>query len=175
MEDPWRSPGLNRVKSRMTPYSYKHWVFYLVTLTGLFNPLDKIWSRRHRALKFGGLVAYVMLCISQFQAPTSPLPPGKPLGKFFCGGQKPCPGQNFLVLKDLVSFSCWWASKILEFLQKSNLKKNWKAPSHTMFKVIKFSPSFETDFETREQQQMIDLFETEKCLHMALTDNLVLW
>ena len=112
------------------------------------------------------------LCISQFQAPTSPrgnfLKGSKtlPRGKIFL--QKhgprdkkiPTPGEY---CESLVSFSCWSALKFWNFgiLQKSNLKKNWKAVQvisfsfslSTILKVLKFSRSFQTDFVTREQQR----------------------
>ena len=39
---------------------------------------------------------------------------------------------------------------------------------------MKFSPSFQTDFVTREQQRDGRSVEAEKCLHAALTGNLVL-
>ena len=41
-------------------------------------------------------------------------------------------------------------------------------------KVLKSSPSFETDLVTREQEYMVDQFVAEKCLHTASADNLVL-
>ena len=63
-------------------------------------------------------------------------------------------------MKDLVSFPVG-RRRNLGILQKSNLKKNWKAvqviffsfSSSTILKVLKFSPSFQTDFVTREQQR----------------------
>ena len=69
----------------------------------------------------------------------------------------PTPGS---IVEDLVSFSCW-LGRNFGILQKSNLKKNWKAVQvisfsfslSTILKVLKFSPSFQTDFVTREQQR----------------------
>ena len=73
----------------------------------------------------------------------------------------------------------------MEFCRNQTLKRTGRLSNYslvipssfsssTILKVLKFSPSFETDFVTREQQKMVDQFEAEKCLHAALTDNLVL-
>ena len=75
--------------------------------------------------------------------------------------------------------------EILEFCRNQTLKRTGRLSKYslvipssfslsTILKVLKFSPSSETDFVTREQQWMVDQFEAKKCLHAALTDNLVL-
>ena len=75
--------------------------------------------------------------------------------------------------------------EILEFCRNQTLKRTGRLSNYslvihssfslsTILKVLKFSPSFETDFVTTEQQEMVDQFEAEKCLHAALTDNLIL-
>ena len=102
-------------------------------------------------------------------------PPGRPPKKFFKVVKNPTRGKIFLqkhgprdkkiptpgsIVKDLVSFSRWSASKFWN-LQKSNLKKNWKAVQVTSFsfslstilKSFEVFPSFQTDFVTREQQR----------------------
>ena len=66
-------------------------------------------------------------------------PPSKPLVKFFVVVKSPAPGKIFWFWKIWSAFSVA-GGRNFGILQKSNLKKKWKAPSHTMFKVLKFPP-----------------------------------
>ena len=89
-----------------------------------------------------------VLCISQFQAPTSPW--ADPRGNFLKWSKTLPRGKIFLQKR-----------RNIGILKKSNLEKNWKAVQvisfsfslSTILKVLKFSPSFQTDFVTREQQR----------------------
>ena len=137
----------------------------------------------------------------QFQARTSPPPPGKPPGKFFEVVKSPALGQNFpakarppwgketptpgeyfrrsgqlflLIGVEILGFCRNQTQKRIGRLSKYSLVIPSSFSLSTILKILKFSPSFETDLVTREHQQMVDQFVAEKCLHAASTDNLVL-
>ena len=110
--------------------------------------------------------------------PSANIPPGKPPGNFFEVVKSPAPGQNFPAKarppgqKEPTPGEYFRRSsqpflltgvEILGFFRNQRLKRierlsyySLVIPSSfqlsTILKVLKFSPSFETDFVTREQQ-----------------------
>ena len=118
------------------------------------------------------------LCISQFQVPTFP-PPSLLPEELFEVIKSPAPGQNFSAKaqppgdkktptpreyfersSQLFLLIC---VEILEFCRNQTIKRTGRLSNYylvipsslslnTILKVLKFSPSFETDFVTREQQ-----------------------
>ena len=127
-------------------------------------------------------------------------PPGKPPGKLFevvkspslgqnfpakarpWGKETPTPGEYFrrsgqlflLIGVEILGFGRNQTQKRIGRLSKYSLVIPSSFSLSTILKILKFSPSFETDLVTREHQQMVDQFVAEKCLHAASTDNLVL-
>ena len=107
-------------------------------------------------------------------------PPGKPLGNFFEVVKSPAPGQNFpakarppgqkntypgpgeyfrkssqpflLIGVEILGFCRNQTLKRIERLSYYSLVIPFSFSLSTILKVLKFSPSFETDFVTREQQ-----------------------
>ena len=148
----------------------------------------------------GGQEKWACLLMHQ-SIPSANIPRQTP-GEFFWGSQKPCPGQNFpakarplgqkkpptpgeyfrrssqpflLIDIEIPGFCRNQTLKRIGRLSNYSLVILFSFSLSTILKVFKFSPSFETDFVTREHQQMVDRFVAEKCLHAASTDNLVLW
>ena len=111
-----------------------------------------------------------------------------PRGKIFLqkhgpqGKETPTPweyfrrsGQFFLLIGvEILGFCRNQTQKRIGRLSKYSLVISSSFSLSTILKILKFSPSFETDLVTREHQQMVDQFVAEKCLHAASTDNLVL-
>ena len=123
----------------------------------------------------------VALCIGTYASINSKREhpfPGKPPGNFFEVVKSPAPGQNFSAKarpqgkKAPTPGEYFRRSsqpflligvEILRFCRNQTLKKIGRLSNYSLFipssfslstilKVLKFSPSFETDFVTREQQ-----------------------
>ena len=131
------------------------------------------WSKMTLKIK----TAHISIFMHQ-SIPSANIPPGRPPGNFFEVVKSPAPGQNFpakarppaqktptpgeyfrrssqlflLICVEILGFCSNQTLKRIGRLSNYSLVIPSSFSLSTILKILKFSPSFETDFVTREHQ-----------------------